>query len=286
MDTIISLIIILVIVVLSVIIAARTAHIMFHRKVTKEVTEFFKDVDIKNTVILEKDLERLPLCVRKWLEVSGVIGKERIETVRLKQKGSMRSKPEGPWMAMEAEEYFVTEKAGFIWKARVNIAPFVSLVARDKYLDGKGNMLIKLLSCIPIADAKGKEIDQGSLLRYLVETAWFPTAALSEYITWEPIDSLSARAVMNYGGITAPGIFRFNEQGDMVSFEAQRYGQFEGKYSLEKWFISVKAYKSFGGVRIPNCSVVTWKLKTGDYAWLKLGITGLEFNKPEVYPAP
>ncbi len=33
-----------------------------------------------------------------------------------------------------------------------------------------------------------KEIHQGTLLRYLAETMWFPTAALNDYLTWEEMD--------------------------------------------------------------------------------------------------
>ena len=49
-------------------------------------------------------------------------------------------------------------------------------------------------------DAKGKEIDQGALLRYLGEIVWVPSAALSDYITWEEMDSTTARATMSYEG--------------------------------------------------------------------------------------
>ena len=61
------------------------------------------------------------------------------------------------------------------------------------------------------------------MLRYLGEIVWVPSAALSDYITWEEMDSTTARATMSYGGITASGIFKFDENGAFVSFEADRY---------------------------------------------------------------
>lgn len=74
-------------------------------------------------------------------------------------------------------------------------------------------MLIKILSLFTVADSKGKEIDQGSLLRYLAETMWFPTAALNEYLYWEEMDQYNAKVTMTYDEITASGIFTFNDIG-------------------------------------------------------------------------
>ena len=37
------------------------------------------------------------------------------------------------------------------------------------YLDGRGWMLIKLFSLVPLANAAGAEMDQGALMRYLNE---------------------------------------------------------------------------------------------------------------------
>ena len=83
------------------------------------------------------------------------------------------------------------------------------------------------------------------MLRYLGEIVWVPSAALSDYITWEEMDSTTARATMSYGGITASGIFKFDENGDFVSFEADRYYYRKEGSTLEKWVITAKKNKEF-----------------------------------------
>jgi hypothetical protein len=223
-------------------------------------------------------LAELPPPVRRFLERSNALGSPPAVAVRLKQTGTMMSKPDGGWTPFSAEQYFSVEHPAFIWKARMAMAPLVDVVARDRYSEGRGNMLIKALSLVTIADARGPEMDQGTLLRYLAETAWFPSAALSPYIRWEPIDSTSAKATMTFGAVSASGTFTFDAEGDVTRFEAKRYGEFGGKYSLETWSIAMKGYRSFQGIRIPNVSEVTWKLAGGDWTWLKLEITELEFN--------
>jgi len=141
-------------------------------------------------------------------------------------------------------------------------------------------MLIKLFSLIPIANASGPEIDQGTLMRFLAEITWFPTIALSDYIQWEHVDTHRARAIMSYGGLSVSGIFSFDENGDVISFEGSRYYEQEGNYSLETWFISVSGYKVFDGLRIPSAAEVTWKLEDGDFTWFKLEVTDVRYNSP------
>ena len=274
---------ILAVVVLGILATAWLANRSFNQKVAQEVAALFQKTDAKKDGIRQTDLARLPPCVQKWLENSGVIGKARISTVRLKQQGMMRTKPARAWMPFTAVQYFTVAPPAFNWQVNVQAAPLLSLAGRDQYANGRGHMLIKLLALFPVADAKGPETDQGSMVRYLAETIWFPTAALSDYLTWEALDAASARVTMSYGGVTAAGVFRFNAQGDVISFEAQRYGEFDGTYSLETWFITMTGWKTLQGIRIPYASEVAWKSKAGDFTWLKLEITELEFDMPMTY---
>ena len=140
----------------------------------------------------------------------------------------MRLKSNASWISGNAEQYFTVIKPAFIWKARFSMAPLIDITARDMYNEGHGSMKIYFQSLIPIADSKGEEIDQGSMVRYLAEAIWFPTSAISDYIHWESIDSTSARIFMSYGELTISGIFKFNDKGDIISFEAKRYGEFDG----------------------------------------------------------
>ncbi|RRB00007.1 DUF6544 family protein [Larkinella rosea] len=233
----------------------------------------------KPSVITIQQVETLPPVVRKWLISAQVPGKERIQTVQLKQQGQMRTKATGNWMPVEAQQCFTTDKPGFIWSARIKAAPLFYLAGRDKYDQGHGNMLIKALSFWPIANASGKEIDQGTMLRFLAELVWFPTAALNPYIHWEELSATTARATMNYGKVTASGVFTFTPEGDVIRFVAQRYGEFEGTYRLETWSIAMKNHQKLAGIRIPVEASVTWKLKTGDFTWYVLRITEIHYNE-------
>jgi len=257
----------------------------FNAMLKNELEAFITPVTSGKEVVTKEMLGDLPPVVQKWLERSNVIGKEIVYSAHLQQIGEMRTAPDGKWMPVKAEQWFKTEKPGFVWVADVKAALGIYLAGRDKYENGEGHMLIKLLSLITVADAKGKETGQGAMLRYFAEIIWFPSAALNDYIQWEQIDSTTAKATMTYGGITAPGLFKFDANGDVVSFEAKRYYNRKGGATLEDWFIQIEpnGYKEFEGVRIPARSSVTWKLKEGDFTWYKLEITDIHYNQIKDY---
>lgn len=268
-----------------VVISSVTAQYFFGKKVESEVAQLYQDVDVQQgEVLTREDLQGLPVSVQKWLERSGVVGKEKIKSVRLKQTGSMRTDAEKAWMPFTAEQYFNYEEPGFIWHATIKAAPLVHINGRDRYFEGKGNMLIKVMSLLKVADGTGKEMDQGSLVRYLAETMWQPSAALQEYIEWEEIDAQTARATMTYGGISASGIFFFDSEGNITNFSAKRYRDLgDGSFSMDDWYITINACKEFNGIRIPSEAEVMWKLPEGDFPWLKLKITDMEYNRMATY---
>jgi hypothetical protein len=263
--------------ILAVVAASVAGNFRFNRQIARELDELNSRAASTNSRLIQAaDLQALPLPVQRWLTAAGIVGQRKASRIHVKQTGSMRTKPDGAWMPMAAEQWFSSDPPAFIWKAKVRMVPVISLVARDKYADGRGNMLIRLLSIFPIADAKGREIDQGTLVRFLAETIWFPSAALNSYLRWESIDSLCAKATMTYGGVTASGHFFFNERGDVIRFEALRYAEEKGHYTLTPWIITQTSYREFQGVRIPDQSEVMWRRPHADFTWLKLQITELD----------
>ncbi|MGV3539708.1 MAG: DUF6544 family protein, partial [Rufibacter sp.] len=161
----------------------------FHQMVESEKIPFVSAPQPPAAVMEPGQFSSLPTPVQKWLNRSQIVGKQRLYSAYLTQQGRLRTSAGGNWMPVQAEQYFTIDTPGFLWIANVEAAPLVHLAGRDKFYQGKGHMLIKLLSLYPVANAMGKEIDQGTLLRYMAEMVWFPSAALSPYLTWAPIDA-------------------------------------------------------------------------------------------------
>jgi hypothetical protein len=176
----------------------------------------------------------------------------------------------------------MTRSPAFIWTVNMRMAPFLEVVGRDKFENGTGEMLIKILSLLPVVNIKDNEkINTAALQRYLGEIVWFPSGALSPYIVWEQIDDSSARATMRYKGTTGSGTFHFDESGNFEKFSAMRYMDGEEDAELREWTIAAQESAVMNGVHIPVQMTATWKLDSGDWNWLRLEITEISYNIEE-----
>jgi hypothetical protein len=263
-------------IVLAVIMVS-TGSYTFDQKALKEIESLKREIRYPYDVVSEQRIDRLPPVVKRWMLKSGVVEKREPMLVHVVQKGSMRTKKDGTWLPFQAQQYFSLNPPAFVWKADIHMNDVVEIEGRDKLEKGKGNMLIKAESLFPIANATGKEIDQGTFIRYMAEISWFPQAALKNYISWKQLDSNRAQAFITYGNTSVNGTFTFNDDGFPVLFEAKRYGDFGGKLSLQTWTVETTNFKTFQGVTVGCTSEVTWKLDSGDFTWLKLEVTQLDY---------
>ncbi len=129
-----------------------------------------------------------------------------------------------------------------------------------------------------IADARGGEMDQDTLVRYLSEIIWFPTAYLEDYIQWESIDSRSAKATITVEALKASAILYFNEQGQMTDFVAERFMPVEDEYLLETWSTPIEEYKEINGIMVPVKGEAVWRLSSGDFSYVRIEITDIEYG--------
>ncbi|WP_194778319.1 DUF6544 family protein [Pararhodonellum marinum] len=239
-----------------------------------------KNQIMEDRVISEDDIKELPQPVRNWLQQSGVIGRPYISVGKVIQKAEMKLKPEqDKWFKAEAVQYSTIDVPAFIWTVDVKMNGLLSFQGRDKFENGKGEMLIKLNSLFNVVNEKGFQMNESTMQRYLGEMVWFPSLALSPYITWQEVTETSATATMEYKGTKGSGTFYFNADGDFVRFSALRYKGNEANATRNEWVLLVENYKTFDGIRIPSLMTATWKLEEGDWTWLKLEIIDLKFNE-------
>ena len=231
-----------------------------------------------------EDIAHVPPIVQTWLHHSNVVGRPRATFVRLKQSGQMRTKPDAKWMPFTAEQYFDVTRGDFIWTTRATMMPLVNMDGRDKFIGGEGEMLIKLLSLVPVVnDGHSEQMNSGSALRYLGELCWFPSAALEPYVRWEAIDSLHAKATLSTPHGPVSGVYTFTPDGDLLAFEAERYYGGDAGSEKRPWRVQAVAWNDADGLRVPYKHQVTWVLPEGDFTWLTLEITDLSVNNPSRY---
>jgi hypothetical protein len=249
---------------------------IMNARTRKEVKHLLASAKRKPFALTEEMLVSLPPVVQHWLRQSNVIGREMPGVLRVRQEGKMRTSPVGKWLSLEAEQYFTFDPPAFLWDARIRLFPLLFIAGRDRYEHGKGNMRIRLMDILPLTNASGREIDQGSLVRFLAEISWFPQAAVSPYLQWEEINDRSARVSMTLGSTQATGVYSFDDAYRVSGFLAERYMESKGIYTKETWSVAVTGYKDFNGVPTGYRNEVTWKLKNGDFTWLVLEIKSVD----------
>ena len=234
-------------------------------------------------VVTEADLADLPQPVQRYLRYTGVVGTQRTSTVRLKQTGALRQTQEDSWKDIEAVEYFSVDPGAFVWMGEMAAGPFSIVAARDSYAAGRGRMLIKMLGIRTIGDVQGEEMDYSSLVRYLNEMMWFPTAFLEDNIRWEAIDNSSARVTITDGDLSASAAMRFDEEGALTTFTGERYHEVDGEYVKDTWETPMTRYGEFNGLRLPVEGEAVWRMSSGDFSYIRLEITALEYNVTGIY---
>lgn len=262
-------------------IGAIAANCAFRRSVKKETELLIQACAHEPIIQISEDrLLRLPPPVLRWLHLSRSLDTAKpIRSVMISQEGMLRTKPEGRWMPFRAKQHSLLDTPSFIWKARIRAAPGITICGRDLYLNGRADMLIKLMGVLKVGYAHGPEINQGSLVRYLAEMVWYPTAALSPYVTWEAIDDDMARAYISYEDINASGIFYFQKTGEPIRFVAQRYKEAGGTCTLEEWEVRMGTYKKFQGILIPSQGEISWNLRTGAFHWFRFEVKEARFDQ-------
>jgi hypothetical protein len=252
----------------------------FKQKIKEETARVLENTTTqKSEILTEKEILHLPAPVQKWLNVSGAVGKEKARTVALKQSFLMKLKPEQKkWEHAVTQQFFNIENPAFIWTVRLKMVPFVSVLGRDKFIDGKGEMHMTLNGLFNLGKETGEKMDEGTLQRYLGETVWFPSGMVSPHISWEELDANSAKATMNFKGTTGSGAFYFNNEGIFEKFIALRYMGNAADSKRYEWIITAHKHAEFNGIKIPSKMEATWMLESGPWTWLKLEITDIRYN--------
>jgi hypothetical protein len=263
--------------------ALALGRVMLDHKLSAEVEALFAaGLPADPPAVDLAKLAGLPDPVQRWLRASGAVDRAAPSTVRLRYNGQFRLGEQHSWMPYSSQTYYTTNPPALLWTVDMRMFGIVPLAGRDRYTGGQGDITMRLLWLFPVANKTGNGLNQGGLLRYLGETAWFPAAAIAPYITWEARDPSSAVATMTYGGEAASLTFVFDAEGQLIRQEAAaRYNDARGR--LERWSVPITAHGVFDGVRVPTEGSVVWNYDTGDFEYMRWRVSGVKYGIPHRY---
>jgi len=208
------------------------------------------------------DISILPRPVAKYFTRVLQQNQPIIHLARFSQVGTLRTDvKDDNWLKFEASQTVVPTAVGFLWNARVAIAPLLHVRVLDVLIAGHGSGQVSFLSSFTVISAEGDmEMNSGALHRYLAEAVWYPTALLpSAHLRWSSIDDSTALATLTDNGVSVSLEFRFNSIGEVTGiYTPARWGTFDGGYRQVPWEGHFRNYVNRGGVLVPSEGEVGW----------------------------
>ncbi|WMJ76840.1 MULTISPECIES: DUF6544 family protein [unclassified Sedimentibacter] len=219
-------------------------------------------------VFTENDMINLPEPVQKYFKKCGYIGKPKMSYMKAYYKNvNFKMSPSKTIKIDHTQCNFVKrpERFAFINSNLYGI-PFEGL---DSYDCGIGRMKGVIAKIITLFDQRGAEMDRACLVTYLSESLIFPNAALQDFITWKEIDSTHAEAEISCYGISASGVFTFDEDGLWRSFRTNdRISvSMDGSERKAPWSAIVEDYHQSNEIWVPRVVSSVWHYPEGDFIY-------------------
>jgi hypothetical protein len=173
------------------------------------------------------------------------------------QHGEIRM-DDGKWRSFTAEQTFDATRPGFVWHARVTMAPLVTAVVEDAYEDGHGRLEAKVFGVLRVAKGTpGIELDRGELIRYLAELPWNPLAILwNDALRFESRPGGEIRVWAHDEASHVDCVF--DAAGDLA--EVRSTSRVRGDRGPTPWSGRFRGYRDLGGARVPTEADVSWDL--------------------------
>ena len=209
-------------------------------------------------------LAGLPAPVARYFEFVLTPGQPLVESARIDWSGEFSIRPRR-WSAFVATQHYRVRPPGFVWDARIHVAPALSVLVRDAYIDHEGELRAAIGGMIDVANEHGTAaMAAGELLRYLGEAVWYPTALLPcSGVRWRSLDDHSATATITDGATTVSLNAHFAPTGEITRISALRPRVVNGTSVLTAWVGHLRDYSQRSGMRVPGAGEAEWTLSTG-----------------------
>lgn len=225
------------------------------------------------------EIEDLPAPVRRYFSTVLTPGQPFVTAATLEHTGSFNMSTTGEqWKPFTSRQRVIVRRPGFLWDARIAMAPGVAVRVHDSYSDGKGLLHAAVLGLFSVAQMQGGgELARGELMRFFAEAAWYPTALLpSQGVQWAAVDEHSANATLTDGSLSLTLLFRFDDAGHMASVRAEARGRLVGREtSMAPWEGTWSSHQRVDGMTVPMVGEVAWLLPEGRKTYWRGTVTSL-----------
>ena len=229
-----------------------------------------------------RELESVPAPVQRYFRTVLKEGQPMVAGVHVQHTGTFNmGQTTDNWKPFTSDQKVVTQRPGFDWNGRVAMMPGLPVRVHDAYVAGEGILHASVLGLFTVVDMRGiRDVDEGELMRFFAEAAWYPTALLpSQGVRWEAVDAHSANATLEDGDITITMLFTFNEEGLIDTVRAEARGRAVGDEVIPTpWHGRFWNYEERNGMRVPLDGEVAWVLPEGEKPYWRGHITEIHYQ--------
>lgn len=232
---------------------------------TKTAESLIAEAGQREDIFKASDIAGLPEPVQRYFIHCGYIGTPKMSYIKMTYHDVDFVFDNDRALKIDYTQYnFVDEpnRLAYIDSGIYGI-PFEGL---DMFVDGTGSMKGVLAKVFTLFNQTGRVMDESSLVTFLSESLLVSDAALQNYIRWEAIDTLHAKATISYYGMTVSGIFTFNETGEMLSFQTEDRMAVtsDGAEETVTWSVVCGEYVEENGIKKPTRFQAIWHYDAGD----------------------
>lgn len=235
---------------------------------------------VQNQVFTKEDIAELPKPLQRYFESCGFIGKPKMSNMKILHNDvDFILSSSMPKLKIKSMQYNSAEKPERIAliDTRLYGIPFEGI---DAYQEGIGSMKGVIAKSITLFNQKGEAMNKSSLVNCLAESLLMPNIALQKFMSWEYIDENHVRGTISYYGISASGIFTFDENGLLERFTTgdRLYVDTGGNVKQFKWSAICGDYREINGIKQPKSLQAVWHLPEGDLVYFDGHDTVVQYN--------
>lgn len=227
------------------------------------------------------DLGFLPAPVRRYVIATGFVGRPRVQSFELQFRGRIRGAAEDGWMPFEARQVSMTEVATrlFWMRARKLGMPIQVL---HRMWAGQASMHVRALSVLPVADTSGVEMDRSEAVTHLNDLCILcPGSLVQRQISWEPLNSQSARVYYTGGRVPVAATLYFDQDGmlrNFVSDDRMRALPSGKGFESLRFSTPIRAYARYGVHHLASHGEARWHMPGGPFCYGEFELVGIEYD--------
>jgi hypothetical protein len=229
--------------------------------------------------LVEADLDRLPLPVRRYVAASGAVGRPVPQNVRVEFDALMRRKPGDHGMRSRSVQVNVFGRPArmFLMRSRMFGLPVRAL---HLYRNEQATFQVRVASLVNVVDLEGPRISAAETVTVLNDLTFMaPGALVGDRLSWRPIDDRSAQVTFTNGPHRVSATLLFSDRDELVDFWSDdRPDASTGHYVPMRWRTPMSEYREVAGLRLPTRGQAVYDRPDGPFTYGEFSLRSLAYD--------